>query len=203
VVKPLLDEAERARVRAAVEAAERTTAGEIRVLVVERSAGPDLAVGLVAGLAAAAGAWAAGAREAWGHPGLFEAALAAAIGVGAGALAAWAAGRLGRARAVLRRAEREFVRLGIAATAGRTGVLIMLSAAERRAVILADRAVNEKVAPGTWEEVVSRLAATAREGRLAAGLEEAVARVGGVLARHFPRGDGDVNELPDDVELRR
>jgi putative membrane protein len=103
-------------------------------------------------------------------------------------------------RAVRRRAEREFARHGIARTAGRTGVLLMLSAAERRAVLLADRAIHEKVAEGTWDAIVARVAGEVREKRAAAGLAAAVGEIGRVLAEHFPREKGDANELPDEVE---
>lgn len=198
------DEQVLARVRDAVVEAERKTAGEIRVLLVERSRALDWRIAIVFGAATAGGAYAALREEAWGYPGAWEVAVALFFGAIVGLFGALAAGRLrGPERAVRRRAEREFVRLGIARTAARTGVLIMLSIAERRAIVLADRGIDEKVERGTWEALVARLAAALREGRAGEGLEAAVREAGEVLAKHFPRRPDDVNELPDEVEVRK
>jgi len=40
-------------------------------------------------------------------------------------------------------------------------------------------------------------------GRPGEGIAAAVKEIGALLARHFPRRDDDVNELPDDVETRK
>ena len=82
-------------------------------------------------------------------------------------------------------------------TRGRTGVLIYLSVAERRAEIVADAAIHAKVTEDVWGEAMAALLAEVRAGRPADGLIAAVAKVGMVLAEHFPREDDDVNELPD------
>lgn len=82
-------------------------------------------------------------------------------------------------------------------TTGRTGVLIYLSLAEHRAEIVADAAINSKVAPEIWGDALAAMLAEIRQGRMAEGIAAAVDRVGAVLAQHFPRADGDVNELPD------
>jgi putative membrane protein len=36
-----------------------------------------------------------------------------------------------------------------------------------------------------------------RAGRTADGIIAAVERAGAILAEHFPRAEGDINELPD------
>ncbi|MDL2352629.1 MAG: hypothetical protein QFC78_07270 [Pseudomonadota bacterium] len=82
-------------------------------------------------------------------------------------------------------------------THGRTGVLIYLSLAERRAEIVADDAIAEKVSPEVWGAAMATLVGEIRSGRAAAGLVGAVTQVGAVLAEHFPRAEDDVNELPD------
>jgi putative membrane protein len=84
-------------------------------------------------------------------------------------------------------------------TRGRTGVLIYLSLAERRAEIVADAAIHAKVAPDIWGEAMAALLGHVRAGRVGEGLEAAVAQVGAVLAEHFPRTAGDTDELPDRV----
>ena len=82
-------------------------------------------------------------------------------------------------------------------TSGRTGVLIYLSLAEHRAEIIADAAIAAKVSPETWGLAMKAMLDPLRQGRMADGMAAAVAEVGKVLAEHFPRGEDDVNELPD------
>ena len=82
-------------------------------------------------------------------------------------------------------------------THGRTGVLLYLSMREHRAEIVADRAINEKVAPEAWGEAMAALINAIRQDRAGEGLAAAVRQVGVVLAAHFPRADDDINELPD------
>lgn len=82
-------------------------------------------------------------------------------------------------------------------TSGRTGVLIYLSMAEHRAEIVADEAIHSKVTPETWGEAMAKLLAGVREGQLADGMVAAIGDVGAILSTHFPRAEGDVNELPD------
>lgn len=83
-----------------------------------------------------------------------------------------------------------------ARTATSTGVLLYLSLAEHRAEIVADAAIHAKVDPALWGDAMALLIADVREGRPGEGMAAAIAKVGDVLAAHFPRGD-DPNELPD------
>ena len=198
MVKLLASEKE--RVKAAIVAAEQESAGEIRVLVVERSTGPHWISGAVVAVIVATLVHFVWRWQTWGYPDLVQEAIALGAGLVAGFVTAEVAGRVGKARAVHRRAEREFVRLGIARTSAHTGVLVMLSTAERRAVLLADRAIHEKVEDGTWDAIVARLTSALREGRAADGLEAAVGEVGRVLARHLPKTPKGTNELSDEVE---
>lgn len=82
-------------------------------------------------------------------------------------------------------------------THGRTGILIYLSMREHRAEIVADEAIADKVDPEVWGEAMAAMLLHMREGRVADGMCAAVAEVGKVLARHLPRAEDDVNELPD------
>lgn len=105
--------------------------------------------------------------------------------------------RATKGRRVRRRAILLFRTAAEARTRGRTGVLIYLSLDEHRAEIVADRAINEKVAPEAWGAAMAALIDAIRAGRAGEGLAEAVRQVGIVLSDHFPRADDDVNELPD------
>jgi putative membrane protein len=82
-------------------------------------------------------------------------------------------------------------------TTGRTGILIYLSMAERRAEIVADAAIAAKVSPDVWGDAMQAMLTEIRQGRVADGMVAAVERVGAVLAEHFPRAADDTNELPD------
>jgi putative membrane protein len=82
-------------------------------------------------------------------------------------------------------------------TVASTGILIYLSMREHRAEIVADAAIAAKVAPEIWGDAMIALITHVRAGRAGAGMAEAVAQVGIVLAEHFPKGNDAVNELPD------
>ncbi len=97
-----------------------------------------------------------------------------------------------RARAVLA------FRIGTESrTDGRTGILIYLSAMERRAEIVADSAIAGKVSPDAWAGAMAALIDEVKAGRSGAGMVAAVDCVGAILAEHFPKSDGNPNELPD------
>lgn len=102
-----------------------------------------------------------------------------------------------KARRVRRRAI-SFFKVGAERrTMGRTGVLIYLSLDEHQAEIVADAAIASKVQPEIWGDAMVALIDEARAGRPGKGMAEAVQRTGAVLAQHFPKSDGNPNELPD------
>lgn len=94
-----------------------------------------------------------------------------------------------------------FERLGMHRTAARHGALIYVSVEDHKLAVLGDRGIHERVGQVYWERLVDAVLAHFREERPRDGLLHAVAEVGAVLRRHFPRGPGDVNELPDRVSI--
>ena len=82
-------------------------------------------------------------------------------------------------------------------THGRTGVLLYVSMREHRAEIVADEPIAVKVDAEVWGVAMADMLEGIRKGNLAEGLAAGVRDVGAVLAEHFPRGDEDINELPD------
>ncbi len=101
---------------------------------------------------------------------------------------------------VRRRAEAAFYELGLHKTREASGILIMISQLERRVQILADRAIDEKVPPKTWDAVVEQLVQAMKEGRPTDGLCRAIKQCGELLAVHFPARPGDnPDELGDDL----
>jgi putative membrane protein len=100
-------------------------------------------------------------------------------------------------RRVRRRAVTVFRAAAERRTEGRTGILIYLSMGERRAEIVADEAILKVTDEHTWGEAMAALLVEVRAGRPGDGIAAAIERVGTVLAEHFPRSAGDVNEIPD------
>jgi putative membrane protein len=82
-------------------------------------------------------------------------------------------------------------------TATRTGVLVYLSLAERRAEIVADESIQSKIGGEEWGEAMAALLEGVRAGRPGEGIAAAIGKIGDVLAAHFPFTGGDPNELPD------
>jgi putative membrane protein len=82
-------------------------------------------------------------------------------------------------------------------TVGLTGILIYMSMGEHRAEIVADEAIIAKVAPEIWGDAMAALIDNVRAGEPGEGMAEAVRHVGIVLREHFPKSDGNANELPD------
>jgi putative membrane protein len=90
-----------------------------------------------------------------------------------------------RAR-VRRAAIQQVLSHGLHTTPRRTGVLIFAALADRQVEIVADVGIHSRVDPEVWAETVDALTLALRNGRPAEGFEAAIARVGAVLAEHFP-----------------
>jgi putative membrane protein len=96
-----------------------------------------------------------------------------------------------------RRALEQFLVQNLHTTEDRTGVLLFVSVAERHAEIVADKAINELVAQGTWKAIIDRLTAAIGKGNATEGFVVAIEAIGTALAQHFPPGARDPNELPN------
>jgi putative membrane protein len=194
---------EQEKIRQSIAAAESRTSGEIVPMIVGASdkyvdaSITCLIVGLLLGSAAALF---------WGDPwGLPRAELAwplsgAALGLLIGQIPAVKRALTPKRRideAVHIRTLAAFTAHGLHYTQAHTGILILASLFERRVVVLADRGINEKVKPGTWDEIVAIITTGLRSGNGAAAFCAAIERCGEILAQHFPRAPDDRNELED------
>ncbi len=99
-----------------------------------------------------------------------------------------------------RRSARRFELLGMTKTAERNGVLIYVAPRARVFRILGDVAIHEKCGESFWKDVAAAMEESFRKGELTEGIVRGVERVGEVLAKHFPRGAKDRNELPDTID---
>ena len=213
-----LSTADRARIRQAVERAERRTAGEIVPFIVERSGRYDVAVWRGACLAAVLGLAGAllalrlhgGWGLAWLHDPRGPALLALAAGALGGVATAFVpplrrrlAGAARLDRAVRQRAARAFVDEEVFDTRERTGILLFVSLFERRIEVLADAGIHRRVDERAWRQVVDLVRAGLAAGGPADGLVAAIERCGELLeGAGIDAAPDDADELSDEVRVR-
>ncbi|MES3038518.1 MAG: TPM domain-containing protein [Bdellovibrionota bacterium] len=104
-------------------------------------------------------------------------------------------------RCVEQRAELEFHRQNVRHTHGETGILIFISVMERKAVVLADKAVAELCPRDTWEKMVADLLQNLKAGKWSEGLEKSIHHAGEILAEKFPLQSNDKNELTNHLRI--
>lgn len=80
-------------------------------------------------------------------------------------------------------------------TRDETGVLLFVSVFEHQVWVLADQGINEKLPPGTWDQIVSKMVSGIKEKRQADAICEAIESVGRLLSQHFPIKSDDTDEL--------
>jgi putative membrane protein len=196
------------RIAAAVRRAESGSTGQVVPVVVERSEPYEEARWIAAVIGAAVAT--ALVELVVDDPGVTEVlvfqVVAGVVGWLVGRLAPverLLAGRRHQAHAVHARAEQAFLEHGLHQTRQGTGVLVFASLRERRAEIIGDRGIHERMGNAEWQRAVDALVDGMRRGAPGEGFEVAIDQVGATLAQHFPRGDGEPvpNELPD--ALRR
>jgi len=101
---------------------------------------------------------------------------------------------------VVARAQRRFEKLGMTRTQLRNGVLLYFAPRSRKFAVVGDLAIHEKCGPAFWEEVSMEVRAHLRTEHFTEAIIHGVHKVGEVLARHFPRQDGDLDELSNAIE---
>ena len=90
-----------------------------------------------------------------------------------------------------------FSQLRVWDTQDNTGVLIYLLLADRAVEIVADRGIDAKVDALAWSTVCRQMEAAFRQSNFEAGVVAGVQAVTLHLAKHFPAGGHNSNELPD------
>lgn len=101
----------------------------------------------------------------------------------------------------LQQAIKVFERLGMHRTAARNGVLVYISVTDRKLAIIGDKGIHERVGEAYWQGLVAAVRERLRQQQSRDGLVHALAEVGRMLERHFPRRSVDKNELSDDVNF--
>lgn len=95
------------------------------------------------------------------------------------------------------RALEMFSALGVWDTEYNNGVLIYLLLADHDVEIVADRGIDHKVGANGWESICHEMEVAYRRGEFESGTLMGIRQIGKVLQDHFPAGDINNNELPD------
>jgi uncharacterized membrane protein len=99
------------------------------------------------------------------------------------------------------RAVQVFERIGMHRTAERNGVLVYAAVKSRKLAVIGDEGIHDRVGEAYWQRLVDSMVGHFRASRPRDAFIEALAELGQVLGRHFPRRPDDVNELTDRVSL--
>ena len=78
-----------------------------------------------------------------------------------------------------------------------TGVLIYVQLVDRDIEVVADRGISGLIPQEDWDGICHRMEEAFRAGRYGAGVVAGIGEVSDLLARHFPSGAANVDELPD------
>jgi putative membrane protein len=192
---------EERRVSEAITKAERTTSGEIVVVVAARSDSYLYVPPLVAALVSLLVPWVLIYFTRFDLQSIYLAQLSTFLVLTAVLMpmpvrVALVPPRIKRMHAHQRAVE-QFLAQNMHTTADRTGVMLFVSVAERYVEILADTGIDACVPEGTWKGIVKNLTAAIAAGKAADGLVATVHAIGAHLERHFPPGRAHTNELPD------
>jgi uncharacterized membrane protein len=90
-----------------------------------------------------------------------------------------------------------FADYGIWDTEDNCGVLLYVNLADHKVDIVADRGINSRIDPATWQSICNTMTAGFAQGRFHDATLEAIAQVNALLRQHFPSNGARPNELPD------
>jgi uncharacterized membrane protein len=97
-------------------------------------------------------------------------------------------------------AQTQFKKLGMTATGERNGVLIFVAPRSQKFAVIGDEAVHQRCGEEFWKQLVEKMQQHFRAENFTDAMVEAISQAGELLARHFPRGADNRNELPNTVE---
>ena len=83
------------------------------------------------------------------------------------------------------------------ATRDKNGVLLYISVFERKAWILGDKGIDDKIEPEKWQSIIEELTQGVKNKQQGKSLCKAIDQVKEILKNHFPIKQDDENELRD------
>jgi len=96
-------------------------------------------------------------------------------------------------------AQARFQKLGMHNTRERNAVLIFIAPRAHKFAVVGDKAIHEKCGESLWQNVVARMREHFRNERFSEAIIDAIADLGGVLAKHFPSRGDNPDELSNNV----
>jgi putative membrane protein len=96
-----------------------------------------------------------------------------------------------------RLAQAQFYVQGVQLTAHHSGVLFFVSLAERYVEIVADKGIHERLGEEHWQGIIDGFVAQVSLGRVADGFVDAIGACGAAMAEHYPPGPNGTNQLSD------
>jgi Predicted membrane protein len=96
-------------------------------------------------------------------------------------------------------AVKDFFELGIHKTKHKTGILIYILLKEKKFEIIADEGIYNVIPQPKWNELANKLSFKFAEGNYFEGLMYLLEEIKLIAANNFPKGEDDINELPDEV----
>jgi putative membrane protein len=103
---------------------------------------------------------------------------------------------------VHKRAQLEFHANKINRTSGGTGILIFVSVMERKAVVLADEGIAQKLPADTWQHILQAFRHQLSQDQWALGFQQAIEQCGELLKTHFPIAVAKENELKNSLIIK-
>lgn len=102
-----------------------------------------------------------------------------------------------RAESGRQRATTLFGTLGVGKTREASGILVYVQLVDRRVEILADSGIASQVDAEEWQAICRQMEQAFASRDYRSGMVAAIARIGELLARHFPATGDNPNELDD------
>ena len=194
---------DKARITAAIHAAEKNTSGEF-VAVVARASDHYLLLPLlwsaILALLVPGACLLAGASVGWIH--LYQIqllvfiALAVVLLTVPGLHLRFIPRHVKHAHAS-RLAQAQFYAQGVQLTPHHSGVLFFVSLAERYVEIVADQGIHEKLGEAHWQDIIDKFVAQVGRGKVVDGFVDAIGACGAAMAEHYPPDPTDTNQLSD------
>jgi uncharacterized membrane protein len=97
-------------------------------------------------------------------------------------------------------AREHFLKLKMDRTRDRNAVLIFVAPLSHKFAIIGDADVHAKCGESFWSQVAAEMTDHFKREAWTDGVVHAIRKAGDLLAQHFPRHAGDVNQLSDKIE---
>ncbi len=107
--------------------------------------------------------------------------------------------RLGKSAEIMARAC--FQKGGIHHTRDKTGVLIFIAVWERQIVIIPDQGVESAIPTSEWKKIQQGFRGVFQANNPGHSLIEKLEGLQTLFSRYVPQVEGDINELPDNLEI--